>query len=162
MSDPEKEFELMLANMGVPILDPNKTPGNFGDVLETAMGVLEGPKSMNRNRPYTGQPHTDLGHRGSQEVKGLTMRDIRDCFIRAFISSHQYYKDGTLDRLIPNADIIDEAKKGEKAQLNGNDLYELVGDIDPIAVAQNLCCEIEMMMGIFPNVPELQLKKGLE
>jgi hypothetical protein len=25
--------------------------------------------------------------------------------------------------------------------------------VDPVAVAQNACCEIEKMMGIFPNLP---------
>ena len=27
--------------------------------------------------------------------------------------------------------------------------------LDPMAIAQNLCCEVERIMGIFPNVPGL-------
>ena len=121
---------------------------------------------MNRDRPYTGQPWTDLGVRGSTEVKGLTFRDIKDCFIRAYIVSHPYYvydevkRESTLIRQEPNATLIDEANKGEKAQLNGNDLYTLVGDIDPVALSQNLSCEIEKMMGIFPNISD-NLKSSL-
>ena len=29
------------------------------------------------------------------------------------------------------------------------------GSVDPDAVAQNFCCEVEKAMGIFPNVPGL-------
>jgi hypothetical protein len=35
------------------------------DVLDT----------LDRNRPYNGQPLTDTGDRGKHEVKGITMRD---------------------------------------------------------------------------------------
>jgi hypothetical protein len=35
-----------------------------------------------RDRPYDGQSHTDTGERGKTEVKGITFRDLRDCFIR--------------------------------------------------------------------------------
>jgi hypothetical protein len=109
--------------------------------------------SMQRDRPYNGQPHTITGVRGATEIKGITFRDLRDCFIRAFIISHQHYKDGTLEELQPNATLRDEAKRGSAAALSENDVYSLVGGIDPIAVAQNLACEIEMLMGIFPNIP---------
>lgn len=37
-----------------------------------------------------------------------------------------------------------------------NDLYEFdLNALDPIAIAQNLVCRMEKMMGIYPNVPEL-------
>lgn len=118
------------------------------DAINRALDELynETP-SMDRNRPYLGQPHTDSGERGKHIVSGLTMRDIRDCYIRAYIMSHEYTP--------KNAPYIDEANKGEAGSLCFADVYELEGDIDPIAVAQNLCCEIERMMGIFPNVPKL-------
>lgn len=125
------------------------------EMFETLLAVQEGPRSMRRDRPYNGQSHTDHGLRGQTEVKGLTMRDIRDCFIRAFIISHPFYKEGTLITIQPNEEYIREAEKGVDAQLNGNCVYDMVGDIDPIAVAQNLTCEIEKLMGIFPNVPAL-------
>jgi hypothetical protein len=37
----------------------------------------------------------------------------------------------------------------KEAEINFN-------DIDPLAIAQNLTCEIEKMMGIYPNVPNLE------
>lgn len=36
-----------------------------------------------------------------------------------------------------------------------NDVYEGEGDVDPLAVMQNMMCEVERKMGIFPNVPPL-------
>lgn len=139
------------------VIDLSKvSPESAGEVLENAILVLEGPKSMKRDRHYDGQPWTCTGKRGSAQVTGLTFRDIRDCFIRAFIISHDYYHPGTLQRLEPNATLIDEAHKGESAQLNGNDVYTLIGDIDPIAVYQNLSCEMEKAMGIFPNLCDIE------
>ena len=138
----------------IPVIKLTDSLESNNDMIETAILVLEGPKSLNRQRPYNGQPWTHHGTRGSKLVEGLTFRDIRDCFILGYIQSHSYYKDDTLERLEPNATLIDEADKGDKAQINGNDLYTLIGDIDPIAVAQNTSCWIERYMGIFPNVPE--------
>jgi hypothetical protein len=114
--------------------------------------------NMRRDRPYSGQCHTDTGERGRQEIRGITMRDLRDCFIRAFIHSHQVYKSGTIEEIQPNATLSREADKGEHAAICENDLYGLIGDIDPIAIAQNLTCEVEKIMGIFPNVPKLQVR----
>lgn len=127
--------------------------------IEAQLDHMHGEINMQRDRPYTGQPWTDAGQRGATEVKGVTFRDIRDCHTRAYILSHAYYKDGTLERLEPNATIIDEAQKGVNAAISGNDLYTLLGDVDPIAVSQNLGCEIEKIMGIFPNTGNLDYKK---
>lgn len=84
------------------------------------------------------------------------MRDLRDCFIRAFILSHQHYKNGTLELIQPNATLRDEANKGQDATLCEQDVYQLIGGIDPIALSQNLGCEVEKAMGIYPNVPPLE------
>lgn len=91
--------------------------------------------ALDRDRPYNGQPHTDLGERGKTELKGITFRDVRDCFvIAAFLASPQGYP---------------EERRGS--------IYDLdLNDIDPIAWSQNLACELERRMGIFPNVPELR------
>ena len=106
--------------------------------------------SMRRNRPYSGQPHTDHGERGKAEISGVTFRDLRDCFIRAvFLSAHHIASAG-----------YDEAVKGENAVLSENDLYDLdLNRLDPVAIAQNLSCEIEKLMGIYPNVPSLEWKE---
>ena len=116
--------------------------------------------SMRRDRPYNGQPHTGTGVRGATEIKGITFRDLRDCFIRAYVLSHSTYVSGSLARIQPNAALADEASKGEDAALCESDLYTLQGDMDPMAFCQNLACEVEKAMGIFPNVPELGIKGG--
>lgn len=114
--------------------------------------------NMRRDRPYNGQAHTSTGIRGSTEIEGITFRDLRDCFIRAYIRSHSVYKDGTLERIEPNSALSDEADKGENAVICENDIYNIVGTSDPMAVCQNLCCEVERVMGIYPNVPTLVFK----
>lgn len=102
--------------------------------------------NMLRSRPYRGQPHTCTGERGKTEIKGITFRDLRDCFIRAVFLSAAHIKP------IHYA----EAEKGEHAALNEKDLYGWdFNELDPIAIVQNLSCEIERIMGIFPNIPPL-------
>jgi hypothetical protein len=114
---------------------------------------------MRRARPYNGQPHTSTGQRGATEVRGLTFRDVRDCFIRAVLLS-------TGGEFFPTEDaalkskmkaLYEEAGKGEAAALCENDLYGFDLDrLDPMAVCQNLCVELERAMGIYPNVAELR------
>lgn len=116
--------------------------------------------SMRRDRPYNGQAHTCTGGRGSTEIKGITFRDLRDCFIRAYALSHSTYVSGSLERIQPNAALADEAMKGENAAMCEQDMYTLRGDVDPMAFCQNLACEVERAMGIFPNVPPLEFKEG--
>lgn len=115
------------------------------DQIEHDLGFNE--HNMQRDRPYNGQPHTSTGTRGATEIRGVTFRDLRDCFIRAvLLSSHG----------ISPAGLYDEATKGEAAALCENDLYGWdLNQIDPMAVAQNLACEVEKVMGIYPNVPDL-------
>lgn len=108
--------------------------------------------NMRRDRPYNGQPHTDTGIRGATEIKGITFRDLRDCFIRAVLLSTGAEVIGGKDM----RPLYEEACKGEQAALCENDLYGFNLDaLDPMAVCQNLSCEVERAMGIFPNVPEL-------
>jgi len=89
---------------------------------------------LDHTRPYSGQPHTDYGERGKTLVKGLTMRDIVDCFVRGC------YESSGLS--------IDDWP---------GSIYDLPwDDMDIMAVSQNMMCNIEKRMGIFPNVPKLQ------
>ena len=120
---------------------------NINDVMEQAFDDLGfNDHNMERSRPYTGQMHTDTGERGRTEIKGITFRDLRDCYIRAIFLSAGH--------IAPLQ--YEEACKGEKAALCDNDLFELdMNKIDPIAIVQNLGCEVERIMGIFPNVPKL-------
>lgn len=102
--------------------------------------------NMNRDRPYSGQAHTSTGIRGATEVKGITFRDLRDCFIRAIFLSASHL----------NEELYAEADKGEDAAICENDVFKLdLNKLDPIAIWQNLGCEVERLMGIFPNVPNL-------
>ena len=102
--------------------------------------------NMSRDRPYCGQSHTSEGIRGATEIKDITFRDLRDCFIRAIYLSASH-----LDK-----ELYDEANKGEGAALCENDLYKLdLNKLDPMAICQNLNCEVERLMSIFPNVSNL-------
>lgn len=95
-------------------------------------------KSNDRNRTYDGQQCD--GERGRTLVEGLTMRDIRDCFVKGFLLSNGV-EQPELYNLVKSNDWLTD------------DIYRVNQDnIDPIAVAQNMLCEIEKMMGIFPNI----------
>jgi hypothetical protein len=99
--------------------------------------------SLDRNRPYDGQPQTDMGTRGKTMVSGLTMRDISDCIVRGFLAA------SACDRK--------EAGIPERENPCFDDVYQIDGSkLDPGAVIQYSMCEVEKMMGIFPNVPRLE------
>ena len=120
----------------------------FIKTLTDAMDELGGnDDDMSRGREYTGQPHTCLGRRGAEEIKGVTFRDLRDAYIRAvFLSAHHQ-----------KPHLYEEADKGVDGMLSENDLYNLDwNDLDPMAIQQNLSCEIEKLMGIYPNIKKEQ------
>jgi len=91
--------------------------------------------ALDRNRPYNGQPWTDIGTRGKQEIHGITMRDIRDCFIRACYDSNPH-----------------EETPASIHDINFN-------EVDIMAVCQNMIILVEKYMGIFPNIPESMKNK---
>lgn len=129
--------EIKIAGVTIPVVEP--------EGLEQLLFNQAGPKSMKRDRSYSGQLHTFYGERGRTQVKGLSIRDIEDCLVRAILLSSSH--------LVPKS--YDEALKGEDAELNSNDLYGFdLDQLDPVAVMQNLACEIERLMGIYPNLPE--------
>ena len=101
-----------------------------------------------RNRDYVGQPHTDAGERGKTEVKGITMRDVVDCFVLGAFDASGDQFDGEF------------YEKAQHGNISWNDIYKLDLDkIDPIAWSQNMMCRIEKLMGIFPNVPKPKIKE---
>lgn len=112
------------------------------DLAQEKLGLFN--HVMSRSRPYNGQPWTNQGIRGAQEIKGITFRDLTDAFFRAYILSTDHTSN-------VNRSMITEAEKGTEAVLSPSDLFEVEGTIDIIAVSQNLCCEIEKLMGIYPN-----------
>lgn len=94
---------------------------------------------MQRNRPFQGQPHTYIGIRGATPISGVNLRDLRDCFIRGYVLSHSNDIDS-------NKGPIDQALKGVDAILCEDNLYQLSGDIDPMAVCINMLNELERIM----------------
>jgi len=115
----------------------------FNLMLNKAFKDIQGStaRSNDRNRPYDGQPHTDAGIRGATLVKGLTFRDIKDCFVKGALLASC---DEELSDLVRDNDWLQD------------DIYRIDWkNVDPIAVAQNMSVEMERMMGIYPNVPKL-------
>lgn len=120
--------------------------------IEAMVDHLGSDTSMLRGRPYDGQDHTCAGKRGSEFARNMRFRDIKDCFVRGYIQSHEYYVSGSVEKIQPNATLIDECRKGQFAAICDNDMYTLRGNADPMAVWQNMACEMEKMMEIYPNV----------
>jgi hypothetical protein len=90
--------------------------------------------SLERDRPYDGQPHTDCGVRGKTLVTGLTMRDVSDCIVRGFLAA---------------------AGIPERGNPCHDDIYQIdLAKIDPGAVISCSMCEVEKMVGISPNLPK--------
>ena len=87
---------------------------------------------MDRNRPYDGQSHTDEGERGKTFVEGLTMRDVADCMVIGFLEASGSYPENPTK----------------------NDMYAVSELPSPGAAIQCAMCNVEKMMGIFPNIPE--------
>ena len=107
----------------------------FADRLEGAIEKVS-PSGylsvLDRSRESNGQPWTSLGERGRTEIKGITFRDLRDCFIRACYE-------------------ISGLSPGEYPR----SLYELPLDrIDPLALEQSLARWIAKYMGIYPDIPK--------
>lgn len=118
----------------------------FQRLLQDAFDECDGSTaySNDRNRPYDGQPHTDNGVRGSTKIKGLTFRDITDCFVKGFLLSNG----------VDQPELYERVENGSWLH---SDIYKIDGtNISPGAMCKNMCCEIEKMMGIFPNIPPIK------
>lgn len=102
-----------------------------------------------RERPYNGQPHTDEGERGKQLVAGLTMRDIRDCFVKGLLRCCGTDQPGLYEKVGKNT-------------WRTMDVFKIdLSKLDPLAVSQAMNCEIEKMMGIFPNCKPIDIDELL-
>ena len=122
----------------------------FNNMIESAMREIQGSSAYryDRNRPYDGQPWTDSGIRGKQLISGVTMRDLRDCFVA-----------GALDCCALDQPELYDLRDSAIT----DDIYAIdFSHIDPLAHWQNMSCRIEKMMGIFPNTPELNFEDILE
>ncbi len=107
--------------------------------------------TTHKDRPFTGQPQTYDGERGKTEVKGIRFRDLADCCARAYVRACE----------MPD-ELSDELnKRADDGTLNYNDLYRIDDPgMDPVALIQNIIVEVEKQMGIYPNVPRLELDNG--
>lgn len=107
-----------------------------------------------RQRPYNGQPWTHSGIRGTQEIKGITMRDLQDCLIQALlVSSGNKELSDKVFEISDDPDIGKETKFAGKGTWRKQDVYKIdLNEVDPIAIGQNLTCFVEHYMGIYPNV----------
>lgn len=111
---------------------------NFGEIITSLTD-----NTTDKDRPFTGQSHTDQGERGKTEIKGIRFRDLADCVVRAFVAAANFDCDEELNQ------------RARDGTLNYNDLFTLDLDkMDPVALIQNIGCEVEKAMGIFPNIPE--------
>lgn len=121
---------------GIPI---HNTFGELGEAIWQSDNYL----LSDRNRPYDGQPHTDQGERGKTLVEGLTMRDVADCFALGFMQAAWHVA----------PEVYQLSEVGQATQ---NDLYRIpdLNKLDPGAVIKNAMCQIEMRMGIYPNIPK--------
>lgn len=109
------------------------------DVAKTLADAIYGlsDDTTDLDRPFTGQPHTDQGERGKTLVVGLRFRDVADCFVIGWLEA------------------AGRGSLADSGTATYNDVYECGEDIDPLAVMQNMTCEMERRMGIYPNVPRL-------
>ena len=158
-------------NKEISILEPSSE--DFKEQLDFALWSTGGSSDYrnDRERPYNGQSWTDEGERGKTVVKGLTLRDIRDCLIKAmsmsapsdaYLEADVFVKcwDWSTEPATPTQYLLDRqnepdfvSTKAETGNWRPQDVYKINWDkVDPLAVAQNLSCEIERMMGIFPNI----------
>jgi hypothetical protein len=148
------------------------SPGNAIEQVTAGLSdVLQLNVKTSRDRPYNGQSWTCGGIRGQELVHGLTMRDIQDCIAIAFLSAgsktletDEWVKcwDFSTGEAVPTPYLLERQNEPAYAHTKvdtGNwtyqDLYiALDNEFDPIAVMQCATCEIEKMMGIFPNIPD--------
>lgn len=165
----------------IPIIDPNSE--TFKDELAFMLWSEHSCSDYrnDRERPYNGQSHTVEGVRGKTFIEGLTIRDVKDCLIKAMLlssASEKYFqefgkcwdfsncdknKDG--EDVEPTQYLIDHQNESDfvynKVQLGTwrpQDVYKINWDnIDPLAVCKNLMVEIEKMMGIYPNIVKNEL-----
>lgn len=82
-------------------------------------------RKINRTPSYNGQIHTSYGERGKAEIKGIKFSDLYQAISVAI----------------------------KQSCMNEEEFDKIPIDVE--AVAQNLNCNIEKLMGIFPNIPKL-------
>lgn len=179
MNNEEADEEKKKLGLGddIPMLDASSE--DFKGQFDFAMWSTHSSSDYrnDRERPYNGQIHTDDGLRGKQIVQGLTMRDLKDCLIKAMLisaASEKYLEadtflkcwDYSTEPAKPTQFLLDHqnepdfvSNKVEIGTWRPQDVYKIDwNNIDPLAICQNFTCEVERMMGIFPNISPLENK----
>lgn len=125
-----------------------KQDENFENNLEII--ITEKGITNDRSRPYDGQPWTQNGIRGRQEIKGITMRDLKDCIIQAMLVSSS---DSSLSKKVFEiSKDFQNTEYSAKGNWEAGDIYKIdFSKVDPMAIIQNVGCFVEYYMGIFPN-----------
>lgn len=128
----DHESEVEVAGHVIPMVAGD----SIGEQMENLAEAIKDTAPLDRIRPYTCQQPK----RHQQIVSGLTMRDISDCIIRGFLLSAKHVNPKGYDKV-------------EAGTCCHEDLYGWnLNKIDPGAVLKNTGCEIEKMMGIYPNM----------
>lgn len=112
------------------------------------------------NRPYTEQQPK----RAQIEIKGLTRRDIKDCFAIGILTCREDHKYPMVyvseaGTEFHNFDDLVKSDEGygysyiDPTKVTYNDLFGWdLNSIDPAAALQNAMVEVERRMGIYPAV----------
>ena len=107
---------------------------NLLERIKRIAGGFYSDAALDPQRPYDGQRHTAAGERGRTLIEGLSMRDLLDCYVVGC-----YQSSGLAPKEYPET------------------IFDLPWhQIDPMAVAQNMLCEVERRMGIFPNIQDIK------
>lgn len=127
--------------------------------------------SNDREREYNGLDNTETGIRGKTVIKDLTIRDVCDCMVKAFLDCAPSITQTSVDEFnkcfsFENNEthltqyLIDRQNEPDyihhKVELGTwryQDVYKIkLNEVDPLAVVKATMCYIEKMMNIFPNI----------
>lgn len=102
---------------------------------------------------HEAQPHTILGIRGQQEIK---LKDIQicECFMRGFLLGATDY--GHLGSPTEQALPVERLGYHQLYDLLYSKNVNWIKDFDPVAVVQCGSCQMEKVLGIYPNVQPLK------
>lgn len=92
--------------------------------------------NINTERPFDGQDHTFFGERGKTEIERIRFRDLADCIATVFLRLC------CGDEEVEAEEVYDKLKSLDTSNINTKTFI------------QGVSCEVEMMMGIFPNITE--------
>ena len=133
--------KIEIGRMSIPVIAGN-LEDNPEECFKNLIETLKDETPLDRNRPYTCQQPK----RNQFILNGLSRRDIKDCIIRGFLQCAHG---------VDQEELYQKVKNGTCC---ADDIYKLDFDeVDPLAAVQNACNEMEIMLGIYPNLVDGQL-----